>query len=371
MRKLLIVCLIAVFAFAGTAIADPGNGNHYGTNDNNGNHYGWGNNDGPGDGPGGCNGSPECSAEGNFAINTFAAGGGLDLHGALITKGYPVSGAAGGISAAGGVGFGEAEGEFTSFKFFRKTITLGSAGAELYSRGGGQVLVDDAGTFNPGFGDKSIGVYSHSNTVATTAGNLKVNATGLAYSAGIIGGATGQFSADGSIIGPSPLPQWKSVGVSGGVAAQGSAGAFLGYAATGLYGSADVGAFINMGGDTYSQSWRAIDGNTEIMHTDVGASTWVDSDSHVDTHAFAIGGVEGGWIAGGIAASKTIQATPYGVAKAGAVGTYSGAGELGCTFNGSAVGYTQTTATQTPGYRGSIMSSSAGMQVSNNPLPAD
>ena len=319
-----------------------------------------------------CNG-PECSAEGNFAINTFAAGGGLDAHGVLLTRGGGLSGAAGGLSAAGGIGFGEAQGSFESYKLpwwlGGKTITLGSAGAELYSRGGGQVLIDDAGTFNPGIGDKSIGVFSHSNTVATTAGNLKVNASGLAYSAGIIGGAAGQFSADGSIIGPSPLPQWKSVGVSGGVAAQGSAGAFLGYAATGLYGSAEVDAFINMGGDTYSQSWRAIDGNTEIMRTDVGASTWVDSDSDVDTHAFAIAGVEGGWVAGGIAASKTVQATPYGVAKAGAVGTYSGSGELGCTFNGSAVGYTQTTATQTPGYRGSIMSSSAGMQVSNSQLP--
>jgi hypothetical protein len=317
---------------------------------------------------GDCNGQPECSAQGNFAINTFAAGGGLDLHGALITKGYPVSGAAGGISAAGGIGFGEAEGEFTSFKLFRKTITLGSAGAELYSRGGGEVLIDDAGTYNPGIGDKSVGVYSHSNTVATTAGNLKVNAEGLAYSAGIIGGAAGQFSADGSIIGPSPLPQWKSVGVSGGVASQGSAGAFLGAAATGLYGNAEVDAYINMGGDTYSDSYRGIDGNTEIMGSNVSAQTWVDSDSDVDTHAFAVGEVEGGWVAGGIAASKTVQATPYGVAKAGAVGSYNGSGELGCDFNGSAVGYTQTTATQTPGYRGSIMSSSAGMQVSNSPL---
>jgi len=345
MKKLLVLSLVAAMAIFGT--------NAFATDN--------------------CNGSPECSAEGNFAINTFAAGGGLDLHGALITKGYPVSGAAGGISAAGGIGFGEAQGSFESYKLpwwlGGKTITLGSAGAELYSRGGGQVLIDDAGTFNPGIGDKSVGVYSHSNTVATTAGNLKVNAVGAAYSAGIIGGAAGQFSADGSIIGPSPLPQWKSVGVSGGIAAQGSAGAFLGYAGTGLYGSADVGAEINMGGDTYSDSWRAIDGNTELMRTNVSAKTAVYSDSHVDTHAFAIGGVEGGWVAGGIAASKTVQATPYGVAKAGAIGTYSAAGELGCNFNGSAVGYTQTTATQTPGYRGSIMTSQAGMQVSNNPLP--
>jgi len=313
-----------------------------------------------------CNG-PECSAEGNFAINTFAAGGGLDLHGVLLTRGGGLSGAAGGISAAGGIGFGEAEGEFTSFRFFGRTITLGSAGADLYSRGGGEVLIDDAGTFNPHIGDKSIGVYSHSNTVATTAGGLSVNAKGLAYSAGVIGGAAGQFSADGSIITGSPKYPWKSDAVSFGVAAQGSAGAFLGGAATGLYGDAEVGANIDMYGDTYSESYRAIDGNTEIIGSWVSARTMVTSDKYVDSNAFAGGFVEGGWVAGGLAASGTFQATDYGVAKAGAVGAYGASGELGCDFNGSAVGYTQTTATQTPGYRGSIMSASSGMQVSSSP----
>ena len=342
MKKLLVLSLVAAMAIFGT--------NAFATDN--------------------CNGSPECSAEGNFAINTFAAGGGLDLHGALITKGYPVSGAAGGISAAGGIGIGDASGSFESFTFGRRhpiTITLGGAGAELESRGGGRVMVDDAGTFNPYVGDKSVGVYSHSNTVATTAGNLKVNAVGAAYSAGIIGGAAGQVSLDGSVITGSPKYPWKSDAVSFGLAGQGSAGAFLGLAGTGLYGDAEVGAFINMGGNTYSRSYRAIDGNTEIIGSNVGASTWVVSDSHVDTNGLAFGAIEGGWVAGGVAASGTFQATPYGVAKAGAFGAYSGSGELGCDFNGSAVGYTQTTATQTPDYRGSIMTSSSGMQVSSGP----
>jgi len=319
-----------------------------------------------------CNGEPECSAEGNFAINTFAAGGGADLHGALITKGYPVSGAAGGISAAGGIGFGEAEGSFESFTIGRRrpiTITLGEAGADLYSRGGGQVLVDDAGTFNPGIGDKSIGVYSHSNTVATTAGSLDFRATGLAASGGVIGGAAGQVSLDGSIITGSPKYSWDSKALSAGIAGQGSAGAFLGVGGTALIGSGHVEANIDMWGDSRSESYRAISGDTEIIGTNVSAWTMVDSGASVDTRYLAAGFVEGGWVAGGVVAAGTIQVTDNGVAKAGAVGSYQAAGELGCDFNGSAVGYTQTTATQTSGYRGSIMSSSAGMQVSSQQVP--
>jgi len=340
-KKLLVVSLVACMAlFAGNAFAD-----------------------------GGCNGGPDCSAEGNFSINTFAAGGGVDAHGVLLTKGGGLSGAAGGLSAAGGIGTGEANGGFTSFRFFGRTITLGSAGADLYSRGGGQVLVDDAGTYNPGIGNKSIGVYSHSNNVASTAGSLDVNAKGLAYSAGSIAGAAGQGSIDGSIITGSPKYPWTSKALSGGVAAQGSAGAFIGGVGTFGYGSGHVGAKIDMWGDSYSASYRAIDGDTEIVGTNVRAWTDVDSGASVDTHKIAAGFVEGGWAAGGTAVAGTVQVTDTGIAKASAIGSYSASGQLNCDFSGSASGYTQTTATQTPGYRGSMMSSSAGMQVTSGKLP--
>ncbi len=339
MKKLLIALSIAgLMMFSGNAFAD-----------------------------GDCNGGPECSAQGNFAINTFAAGGGADLHGVLLTRGGGLSGAAGGVSAAGGISTGQAEGGFKSFRFWGRTITLGTAGADLYSRGGGEVLVNDAGIYNPHVGNRSIGVYSHSNTYATTAGRLSFNAKGLAASGGVIRGAAGQVSADGSIITGSPKYPWKSKALSGGLAAQASAGAFLGAGGTVLYGGGELGAYIDMGGDTYSESYRGIAGNTEIIGTNVGSRTWVNSGSYVDTYCLAGGFVEGGWVAGGVAAAGTVQKTKYGVATAGAVGSYSASGDLGCNFSGSAVGYTQTTSTQTPGYRGSIMSSSAGMQVSSGP----
>ena len=321
------------------------------------------------------------STSGNFNINTFAVGGGVDLHGSLITQGAPpISGAAGGISAAGGVGFGAAQGGFESFKIFCWDIPLGEAGATLSSTGGGEVLTGQASnldkdkvealfTEDPEF-DKAKGVGSNSHAVAVTAGNLTVNAKGLAYSTGVIGGAAGQFTADGSIVGPSPLvSQWKSNGISAGVAAQGSVGGFIGGAGTFGYGDADIGADITMNGWTGSTSYRAIKGDTEIMGTNVSARTMVVSNSHVDTNMLAAGFVGGGWVAGGVAKSGTVQTTDYGFANAGAFGTYSGSGNLGSSFNGSAIGFTQTTATQTPGYRGTIMTSSAGMQVSSSSIP--
>jgi hypothetical protein len=314
------------------------------------------------------------SSSGNFNIDTFAVGGGVDLHGSLVTQG-PISGAAGGISAAGGVGFGEAQGSFKSF-----FIPLGEAGATLYSAGGGEVLIDSTYKLNkadvqailPGTSvDNAVGIGSGSFgvpvAVAVTAGNLTVNAKGLAYSTGVIGGAAGQVTADGSIVGSSPfLSQWKSNGISAGVAAQGSIGGFIGGAGTFGYGDADIGADITMNGWTVSESYGAISNNTEIMGTNVAARTMVESNSHVTTNYLAIGFVEGGWVAGGVAKTGTVQTTNYGFANAGAFGTYSGSGNLGSSFNGSAVGYTQTTATQTPNYRGSIMTSSAGMQVSSS-----
>jgi hypothetical protein len=72
----------------------------------------------------------------------------------------------------------------------------------------------------------------------------------------------------------------------------------------------------------------------------------------------------GGWQAAGVASAKTIQVSNGGIAKAEANGSYSGAGSLGCNFEGSAVGGTQTSATTVQGYNGSIMTSSAAMKVS-------
>jgi hypothetical protein len=53
-----------------------------------------------------------------------------------------------------------------------------------------------------------------------------------------------------------------------------------------------------------------------------------------------------------------------GGAVAGAIGTYSGSGDLGCNFDGSAIGFTSTSVTTFNGMNGSINSASAGMEVS-------
>jgi len=319
-----------------------------------------------------CEEAANCDASGNFKIDTFAIGGGISADGALITKGYPVSGAAGGIGVAGGVSAGTAAGSFESFKmrkyvFFGPyvTVVLGAANGALMSEAGGETRTISE-TFDPGPG-KNIGVRSQTDTRAITAGSLEVGAVGAAEAAGVIGGVAAQGSIDGSIIGPSPKYFDHSTGVSAGVAAQGSLGGFYGAAGTGLYGEADVSANVDMYGQTYSASYRGVQGDTEYMGTNVSAKTEVQSDSDYNRSGLATGIVDGGWKAGGIAAAKTVQVTDSGYAKANAVGNYSASGDLGCDFNGAAVGSTFTSATQHVGFNGSIMRSEAEMSVSSTP----
>ena len=371
MKKLFILSIALLFALTMSAPASAGwdgtPGNNPGNNNFvnlNGNAF-WkqgGDEEGP------CGEAADCDAEGNFKINTFAIGGGISADGALITKGYPVSGAAGGIGVAGGVAIGAAEGSFESYKLpwwlGGKTITLGEANGALTSTaGGGTRTISE--TFDPGPG-KNIGVRSQTDTYAVTAGSLEVGAKGLAGAAGVMGGVAAQGSIDGSIIGPSPKHFDHSTGVSAGVAAQGSLGGFYGAAGTGLYGEADVSANVDMYGQTYSASYRGVQGDTEYMGTNVSAKTEVQSDSDYNRSGLAAGVVDGGWKAGGIAAAGTVQLTDSGLAKATAVGAYTASGSLGCDFNGAAVGSTFTSATQHEGFNGSIMHSEASMSVSSS-----
>jgi hypothetical protein len=271
------------------------------------------------------------------------------------------NGFAGGIGAAGGLSAGQATGEIVSFGRF----SFGEAGAELESIAGGfanteSYIMHDCGLF--------IGVGSITDTYATTQGSLHVDARGLGYSAGEIHGCAGQGSLNGSLIGPSPLPMWDSEGFSGGLAGQGSIGGFEGGAIAAGYGSADVEAGIEMFGGSYSESYRGINFSegfkTEYMGTNVGAQTTVNSYGSVDDHCLAVGCLDGGFEAGGFAGALTVQKTDSGIAKASACGSYSGGGELGCNFAGSAIGHTQTSATTLNGYNGSVMSSSSSMNVS-------
>jgi hypothetical protein len=321
---------------------------------------------------------------GNFEIGTFAIGGGLDADGALIPNG-----AAGGISGAGGVSVGSAQGSvetiespiyettymgniygwgrwnpnnYSSELIGYETVFFGGTEADLYSEAGGFTSTDDY-TFDPSRGTGA-GVGSGSGNYATTAGDLTVSAFGIADASGYIAGAAGQGSLNGSIIGGSPLV--NSDGVSLGVAGQGSLGGFVGAAGAAGLGSADISADIDMWGNSYSESYRFTDGNTEGMGTFVGVGTTVQSYGNVNRSLIGTGFVAGGYVAKGVVGTVTVQVSGNGLAKAKAFGVYSGAGELGCDFKGSANGYTQTTATQVGGMNGSVMSSSAGMNVTIN-----
>ena len=339
---------------------------------------------------------------GNFDIDTLALGGGFDISGKLIPNG-----AAGGINAAGGIAYGTASGEVSSltkdiyeYRGYKKgdynwgwsgyyyvgnnkgwfdfvgteTILLGGAEGGLDLIGGGLASDSDAYKFTPTVGDIGIGVGSQSINEAYTGGTLYVGAWGIAEAHGFMLGAAGQGSLDGSIIAGSPLPMWDSKALSYGVAGQGSLGWFVGGGVAAGLGSVEVVADIDMAGGSWSESYRAIDfdgpAKTEIIGTNVGAWTDVSTVGSVDSNILAFGYVDGGYVAGGIATAKTVQVTDSGFAKASATGTYSGSGDLGTSFSGSAIGSTQTTATQVSGYNGTVMTSSAHMSVQiNNPFP--
>jgi hypothetical protein len=316
---------------------------------------------------------PDCSASGNFDLNVIAAGGGLFANGVLIPNG-----AAGGIGAAGAIAGGSASGAFESgwvygwvgpkwYNWGWKYVNLGSTSADISAYAGG-VTYTNAYVFNPGF-DVGIGVGSYTDNYATLGGHIEGDAWGLAYSAAHLCGLGGQVSLDGSILGPSPYFGWESDGVTLGLAGQGSLGGFsLIGGATG-FGEYEAGADLDMSGYSLSESYRGIDwfdgGKTEYMGSNVAAGTLVTSYAYDRDCGIAAAFADGGFVAGGFAASKTVQATDTGFAAASALGVYGGAGGLGCDFNGSAVGYTATSATTLNGYTGSIMSSSAGMNVSN------
>lgn len=308
---------------------------------------------------------PNCEAAGNFNISVFAKGGGLSGDIEIIPNGI-----AGGFGLTGGVAKGGATGEVTTFKFGRKTISLGETGAEVGVWAGGATKTVGY-SFNPvtcetPF-DIGIGVGSWTHNIATTGGTLEGHVLGLGYSAGTIAGITGQKSFNGSLLTGSPLSAWKSTGVTYGVAGQSSLGGFTGYGISAGFGSYDVGADIYMSGKSGSESWRAIDffdgGKTEYMGTNVFASTLVETSAYANDKGIAKAGIDGGFTAKGDVATKTTQAVNGGTAVAKANGGYTGSGDLGCNFLGSAVGYSQTSATTLNGYNGSIMSSNAGMTV--------
>jgi len=130
-----------------------------------------------------------------------------------------------------------------------------------------------------------------------------------------------------------------------------------------VFATANAGAEISMLGGSYSNSYRYTSAGTEGMGTIVGAFTNVNSSGYNDSNsgggAFAGSNVDGGWTAKGGVSTLTVQTTNNGGASAFATGSYSGNGNLGTGFIGSAIGYSKTAASN------GVMSAGAGMSVTS------
>jgi hypothetical protein len=368
LKKLFVVMCLVMLVGAGTAIADlGGEGNNTQCN-------GVGNPNSPcgeNGNDGGFNG-----AFGAYDISArfFGMGGDVDVK--FIPNGVA-------FGAAGAIGGAKADADGFVFN--------GLVKGEVTTIGGG-LAGTDAYKWNPHIGDKSIGVGSASETYAITGASakIKVDPSGffaLGETDARIGGFVAQGSINGSALIESPI-YFDHDGFTGGLAAQGSLGAFGGEAFAGSLGDtpdirfgrftipgmnskagAGMGAEIEMYGGSYSDSYRFVDwdgdAKTEGMGTFVGAYTVVNTHGYSYDWdkglSYADADINGGWIAAGGVASKTQIAG----AKSTAVGFYVGSGSLNQNYQGSAIGYTNGSVTTVKGMNGSINQAGAGMSVNS------
>jgi hypothetical protein len=308
MKKLFVLICALMFVFCGTAFAD------------------------------------EMTGSGNFNINASVIGGGID--GNLRFTFVP--GITGGVAAAGGVAAGEGSGFIQTFKFGRYTIPLGTSEGEVGVTAGGLVNT------HPIFG----GTSSEAIGSAGIWGSVKVF--------GLAGAEVGAFSIAGE--GTADFSTgFNRTGFTSGFAGQYAVGGLVGGAGALGIGSGDFEGQINMYGNSFSSSWTKceFDGTslTRSLGTNVGASTQVNSFQSVKDSGIGFAFIEGGYTAAGLAKTCTFQLAPNGFAKASAVGIYQGSGPLGTNFYGSANGYSATSVSTIPGWKGSINSASSGMQV--------
>ena len=143
--------------------------------------------------------------------------------------------------------------------------------------------------------------------------------------------------------------------------------------------NAASGASIDMEGHSFSESWRAMGDNdgqhTEMMGTFVYADTQINAIGYADNEAngrFIVWDtsnsgacVGGGYVVAGGAGAKTVQTSDYGVSKATAMGIYTGSAGLNTTFNGVAIGSTQTSVTTVEGMNGAFHGANAQMTVTS------
>ena len=331
MKKLFIVMLVALFAFAGNAIADGGPDN------DNGYYKG---------------------AFGGYKIKARSIGGAVDGDLDGIHDGF-----AGGISGAGGLAVSKSKG----------LVLNGYTGGSVSTIAGGLTKTEAWAkqyNFQNGIG---MGVGSKSENQAVTGGKFETGTgtfMGIGGSKAKMFGVAGQGSANISLIGDDYL---NADGFTGGVAAQGSVGGFYGSGKTGalIYGAghSQAGAYIDMQGYSYTQSFKEVeevDGTrTESMKTQVGAGTDINTFGYNYNSSCGIAcsrsNVQGGYIVAGGAASHT----KLDGADAKAAGVYMGAGQLNSNYHGSANGYTYGSVTTQEGMKGQIVQSGAGMSVTS------
>lgn len=314
---------------------------------------------------------------GSLDLDVFAIGGGIDGD----VKAIP-GGIAGGLSGAGGIAGGDMTG----------MIFNGTIDGDLNVTAGG-VTVTETYKIKPTDVDKGVAVGSISTSAAIIGGSAEISVKPEGYGFGVghgdIAGLGGQFTLNGSVMVTNPNTM-DSNGITGGLAGQGSIGWFEGdvFVMAGgmdMYGycgyhhrdnkaKASIEAEIIMNGYSYSESGRFIifgeDSKTEGLYTAVGAGTTIETtvkkrEWDHGWGSYANADIYGGYIVVGGAASKTIQFNENGLATAGAQGVYYGAGSLGTNYEGSAIGYTQTTLTTFDGMNGTIASSAAGMTVTS------
>jgi len=311
-----------------------------------------------------CNGD-ECIETGNFKASVEAFDGAID--GGID---FTYKGAAGGVGAAGGATFGEME---------SKIEGEGDAYGSIKVTGGGIVNGNGYEWWNFQNGIEH-GIGSYSTAEAVTAGDLTLEVDSdqrykSAKADGSFEGVAGQGTLNFSVMGEAPI--FMNDGFTGGIAAQASAGFIKG----GVDVESDywncynvdrdsANASIFMNGSSESRSWRGVEYlgggyRTEYMGTRSIAYTNVESNDRVsgpwyDSYA------SGGFLAGGVAANKTVMEGANGVGKATAVGFYAGGGELDCNFTGYANATTSVAVTSQQGAKGSIVTSSAQVTVSTN-----
>lgn len=297
-------------------------------------------------------------AFGGYKIKARSIGGGVDGDIDGIHDGF-----AGGISGAGGLAVSKSKGLVINgyTKGSVSTIAGGLTNTEAWAK---------QYEFQNGVG---MGVGSKSVNQAVTGGKFETSTgtfMGLGGSKAKMFGVAGQGSANISLIGDDYL---EAEGFTGGVAGQGSIGGFYGSGKTGalIYGAghSQAGAFIDMKGYSYSNSFKEItevDGvKTESMKTQVGAGTDIMTYGYNYNSSCGIAcsrsNVQGGYIAVGGAASHT----KLDGADAKAAGIYAGAGSLNSNYKGSANGYTYGDVTTVDGMNGQIVQSGAGMSVTS------